>query len=588
MRLSKGEKTLYSHIAQNISLIWKYLRFQRGKVLLLAFLLLFATALQLSNPQILGYFINTAVNKGPLDALLKAAGLFIAFVLISQPASSLASYVGEDVGWKTTNQLRLDLAKHCLDLDMAFFKTHTSGEMVERVEGDVVTLLNFLSTLGVSITTDLLLLLGILVLITITDWRIGLFAFTFTIIGGFVLRRVQGVSTPYARSMRQSAANLSSATGEYLQGLEDICANDGRAYILQRLKDLSQDYLRRSRITRIMARVFTGTMEIGLAIALASVLTIGTFLLRGRYLSIGTLYAVVYYIQLLAFNLQKLISQFNDIQVATASVQRINELFQTHSEILDRPEQDLPAGTLSIAFNQITFGYKSDQTVFEKLSFSLEAGKSLGLLGRTGSGKTTLSRLLFRFYDPREGAITFNGIDIRSVSLSALRKRIGLVTQNVQIFQGTIRDNLTFFDTSIDDAHILQTLEHVGLTSWIEQQSEMLDTLITEQSLSAGEAQLLAFTRIFLQNPDIVVFDEASSRLDPLTERMLDTAIAKLLENRTSIIIAHRLETIQRVDDILILEDGQIIEYGARQQLTANPASHFSQLLKAGLVEVLA
>jgi ATP-binding cassette subfamily B protein len=508
--------------------------------------------------------------------------------LLTQPATSLASYIGEDVGWNTTNRLRMDLAEHCLNLDLAFFKNHSSGEMVERVEGDVATLLTFLSSLGVSLATDLLLLLGILVLITLADWRIGLFALAFTIGGGFLLRRVQGVSTPYARAMRQSAAALSGSTGEYLQGLEDITANGGRGYVLRHLNDLALDYLRRARITRIMSRVFTGTMEIGLAFALAAVLTIGTLLLRSHALNIGALYAIFYYIQLLAFNLQNLISRFNEIQLATASVQRINELFQAKSAILDQPASELPAGPLPLAFNEVTFGYSPEQTLFEKLSFSLAPGKSLGLIGRTGGGKTTLSRLLFRFYDPREGSITAGGLDIRQVSLAAWRKRIGLVTQNVQIFQGTIRENLTFFDASVSDEHILRTLEHVGLAPWIEQLPEGLQTPITGQSLSAGEAQLLAFARIFLQNPDIVVFDEASSRLDPVTERLLDTAIAKLLENRTSIIIAHRLETLQRVDDILLLKDGHIMEYGSRQRLAADPTSQFAQLLHAGSVEVLA
>lgn len=571
-----------------ITLLWKYLRFQKGRVLLLAFLLLFMTGLQLSNPQILGYFINIATTGGSLKLLFLSAAAFIACVLLSQLISSLANYLGEGIGWRTTNQLRVDLAEHCLNLDMTFFKTHTPGEMVERIEGDVATLLDFLSKLGVSIATDSLLLLGILTLTLLTDWRIGLFALFFTVGGAFILRRVQNVATPYARSMRQTSAMLSGFTEECLSALEDVNANNGREHVLQQLSSLLQNYLQRSRLTRVMSRVYTGTMEVGVAVGLASVLSIGGFLLFQRQISIGTLYALFYYIQLLAFNVQRLVSQFNDIQLALASVQRINELFQTRSEIVDLSSNKLLPGPMTITFDDVTFGYEPGQTVFKGLSFTLEAGKSLGLLGRTGSGKTTLSNLLFRFYDPQEGMIVLNETDIRTVSLSALRKRIGLVTQNVQIFQGTIRENLTFFDDSISDAQLLQMLDQVGLIPWIEKQPDELDTPISNQSLSAGEAQLLAFARVFLQNPDIIVLDEASSRLDPATERMLDECMARLLRQRTSIIIAHRLETLQRVDEVMILENGQIIEYGPRHQLVSNQDSRFSQLLEAGIVEVSA
>jgi ATP-binding cassette subfamily B protein len=211
------------------------------------------------------------------------------------------------------------------------------------------------------------------------------------------------------------------------------------------------------------------------------------------------------------------------------------------------------------------------------------------LLGRTGSGKTTLARLIFRLYDPKSGRITINEADLRDAQLNALRRRVAIVTQDVQLFHASIRDNLTFFDRSIPDEHILATLEELELGDWHRSLPAGLDTLLETgtRSLSAGEAQLLAFTRVFLRDPGLLILDEASSRLDPATEARLERAIDKLLKNRTAIIIAHRLGTVQRADEIMILESGKVSEYGDRKQLAANTNSRFHQLLQTGLEELL-
>jgi len=221
----------------------------------------------------------------------------------------------------------------------------------------------------------------------------------------------------------------------------------------------------------------------------------------------------------------------------------------------------------------------------------------LGLLGRTGSGKSTLVRLLFRFYDPDSGSILFGGggdreslSDIRQLPLAELRQRVGMVTQEIHLFHASVRDNLTFFASSERDERILQVIRELGLGKWYDSLPEGLDTVLESGGggLSAGEAQLLAFVRVFLQDPRLVILDEASSRLDPATETLLEGAIDRLLRERTAIIIAHRLRTVRRADDILILEAGRVVEYGVRERLVADAASRFSGLLAFGLEEVLA
>jgi ATP-binding cassette subfamily B protein len=245
----------------------------------------------------------------------------------------------------------------------------------------------------------------------------------------------------------------------------------------------------------------------------------------------------------------------------------------------------------------VSFAYDDGAAVLRDLSFSLEPGETLGLLGRTGSGKTTLTRLIARLYDPTSGAVRLDGQDIRAARMDELRRHVGVVTQDVQLFRADIRENLTLFDPDIPDARLLQTLEDLGLGPWFARQPRGLDTVLEAGAgqLSAGEAQLLAFARVFLKDPGLVLLDEASSRLDPATEQLIERSLARLLGRdrtaggetrpRTAIIVAHRLATVRRVDRIMILDQGRIVEQGPRAALAADPGSRFAQLLRTGLEE---
>ncbi len=253
-------------------------------------------------------------------------------------------------------------------------------------------------------------------------------------------------------------------------------------------------------------------------------------------------------------------------------------------------ETSFPAGALEVSFDHISFAYQPGEPVLKDLSFQLAPGGVLGVLGRTGSGKTTLTRLLFRLYEPVSGSIKLGGMDLQSTALTALRRRIGIVTQEVQIFRASVRDNLTLFDATIPDERLIDAIQDLELGDWLHSLPSGLDTQLASggKSLSAGEAQLLAFARIFLRDPGLVILDEASSRLDPATGQRIERAIDRLLRGRTAMVIAHRLDTVQRCGQILILEDGRISEFGQRDQLAGDPASRFAGLLRTGLEEVLA
>jgi len=319
-------------------------------------------------------------------------------------------------------------------------------------------------------------------------------------------------------------------------------------------------------------------------------LVIGYFLFRGGLISLGTVYLIVTYTNLLRRPIRELTQQVENLQNIGAATERLRELRSIEAKITDGPGDNIPAGALALAFEDVHFSYKEGEPVLEEINFQLKPGAVLGLLGRTGSGKTTLARLVFRLYDPTQGRVTLGGVALTSPQLKTLRERVALVTQDVQLFQATIRDNITFFNHNLTDEKILEVIHALGLTEWLQSLPKGLDTKLETggRSISAGEAQLLAFTRVFLRDPGLVILDEASSRLDPATEQLIERAIDKLLQNRTAIIIAHRLGTIHRTDEIIILEDGRVIEYGNRQRLAADPGTRFYDLLRTGLEEVLA
>jgi ABC-type multidrug transport system fused ATPase/permease subunit len=225
--------------------------------------------------------------------------------------------------------------------------------------------------------------------------------------------------------------------------------------------------------------------------------------------------------------------------------------------------------------------------VLHNLTFTLDPGRVLGLLGRTGSGKTTIARLLFRLYDPQEGQVRLNDVNLRQLRLDALRAQVGFVTQDVQLFEASLRDNIALFDPAVTDQVLMKVIETLGLLPWLERLPDGLDACISATTLSAGEAQLVALARVFLKDPGLLILDEASSRLDPATEGLLEGALDRLLQGRTAVIIAHRLATVERADDLLILDNGYVLECGSRAQLAADPHSQFNQLRQIGLAEVL-
>jgi ATP-binding cassette subfamily B protein len=574
-------------------LLSRHIRPQSGRFTLLTALLLASIGLQIVNPLIMRDFIDSALGGAALARLATAALAFLGIALSYQAVSVAVVYLSETVAWKATNALRAELARHCLELDMAFHNAHTPGELIERIDGDVAELANFFSQFVVILVGNLLLLGGILVALFLQDSRVGVAFSIFAVVALLVLYRVRDIAVPQQKAVRQAEADLFGFVEEQLAGTEDIRSSGAVGFSLRELHRLQAAILRHNRSAH--RRGWFIDLAMFSALAVGNILAVGSgyFLYKAGAVTIGTVYLFIYYANLLETPIWTLIREVKSFQTVGACVERLSELRKLEPGVKDGELNGLPfttvAGPAKLAFEDVSFGYNGGEPVLRELSFGLQPGSVLGLLGRTGSGKTTLARLVFRLYDPAHGRILLDGDDIRSVPLRALRGRVAMVTQEVQLFQGSVRDNLTFFDKRIPDERIQAAVEQLELAEWLKSLPAGLDTRLEGggRSLSAGEAQLLALARVFLRDPGLVILDEASARLDPATEQRIERAIDRLLEGRTAIIIAHRLGTVQRAGEVMILEDGCASEYGKRAQLASDPSSRFYELLKTGLEEVL-
>jgi len=584
-------------------------------VAILALFIFLNLGLQVLTPQIMRQFIDSVIAGTAIPELVRLSIYFLIAALGQQLINIITSYFTQNVGWTATNALREDLTRHALNLDMSFHKAHPPGEMISRIDSDVNTLNSFFSQFFLKLVGNLLLVIVILVLMFIEDWRLGLILTLFSLVALLILTRFRNIAVPHWEAERKAEADFYGFLEERLAGTADIRANGGTAYTLRQFFAHIQLMYQRSIKAGMMVNVMLNSMFLIFAIGNASSLIVSGTLYLGSAITIGTVYIVFQYNRMLHGPLEDISRQLSNMQKSLASIKRIVKLFNTHSKITapaiaSSIHDPFVSSPLSVQFEHISFHYDEshsedtienkantrEENVLEDINFQLGSGEVLGLLGRTGSGKTTLIRLLFRLYDPQSGSIHLSTKDnaqhlenIRNLPLAVLRSRIGMVTQSIELFHASVRDNLTFFDQSIPDADILSVIHDLGLARWYASLNSGLDTVLESGGggLSAGEAQLLAFTRVFLKDPCVVVLDEASSRLDPATEHLIEKAVDRLIAGRTALVIAHHLKTIGRADKIMILDRGRILEFGDRSALVLEPNSRFNQLLQTGMDEVL-
>ena len=569
------------------TLLRQYVWAQRSPVTVMAALLATSIALAVLAPDIVAYFI-TRVQAGAAEPVLFVVVIvYIVVAVAQQAATAAATYWSQRVAWTATNRLRGDLTAHVLDLDLSYHETQSPGELVNRIDSDVEQITGFFSDFVVQLMGNVLLLVGIILAVLFTvDWRVGL---AFAVVSGaglYVVDRVRRFGTKEWSQDREESGTFYGFLTEVLRATEDLRAlNAGRHAMAS-----FHARLRRWLPVAVRARAWASSVWMATILAITIVTAIaygaGGLLYRDGELTLSKVYLLISYALLLIMPMEAIRTQLQYLQQAAAAVRRVGELLMTEPSMSEGTRR-LPSGPLAVAFEHVHFGYRgtadeSGANVLHDFSFTLEPGRYLGLVGRTGAGKTTIAQLLYRFYDPQSGTVRIGGCDLRDVTWDAIRTQVGYVGQDIQLVHGTLRDNLTFFDADTADAELLDVLTSLGLRAWLHRFPDGLDSMVSHTSLSAGEAQLIGLARVFMKRPGLLILDEPTSKVDPDTERFLQRAIDTLLARATGIVIAHRLATLAKADEILIIDDGRVVEHDFSERLLADRESAFAALLRTG------
>ncbi|WP_344576698.1 ABC transporter ATP-binding protein [Nonomuraea roseoviolacea] len=541
------------------------------------------TVLPLAGPQLTRRFVDDAIAGAGTGRLTLIALAALAAAVAGQAARLAAARLASRLAWDGTDRLRERLAGHALGLDMDFHGRHTPGELIERVDGDVVAVSGFVVAFLMDVVGGALLLAGVLGVVLAADPRLGCALLAYCVLIGLATTRAQRLAVPSATAARAAGARLYGEMEERIAGAEDIRANGAGEHVVTRFLGTAATWYRAEhRADRIGSALLAGT-SVAFAAGTALMLALAAWARSTGTLTVGTAVLVFQCTVMVRAPFERLIDRLRDYQGALAGISRIGGLLAERRTLPApaRPRR-LPAeGPLALELDGVAFAYDASEEgggrVLSDVTLTLAPGETLGLVGRTGSGKTTITRLALRLYDPVAGAVRVGGVDLREVDEGSLRERVYAVTQDVRLFDASVRDNLTLFRPSPGDDALRRALADAGLGDWLAGLPDGLDTEL--RGVSAGEAQLLAFARAFLADPGLVVLDEASSRLDPATERRVERGMDRLLAGRTGVIVAHRLSSLSRVDKIAVMSRGRVVEYGPRAELAADPGSRFSRLL---------
>ena len=546
----------------------------KGRVVALGAIAAVGATLPLVGPLLLKLIIDRAVEGAATSELVVPASFYVGVAVVSQIIAIGVLWAATKLTWNVTDAARVELTGHVLDHELAFHHTKTPGELVERVDGDLTAVSDHLANFAVTLMSVIFTLGGMVIVVSVIDWRIGLALLGYIAVASLVFTSVKDKAVSASENERGAMARLYSGIEERLVGADDLRANGGGAHAMNRFSaDARGGLVAAVARERQIVWLWHGATGVVIGGAVFS-LAIGAAGVKAGWISVGTAFLVLQYTQLLHAPLEQIIDQLQQIQKAAGAMLRVRSLLLSEPV---RPREEgtpVPAGAPGVVFDEVEFSY-GDEPVLQGLSIDIQPGRSVGVVGATGGGKTTLGRLVTRSMAPDAGRITIGGVDLADIGEADLRRLIGVVPQDVVVFDASLRDNITLFDPNPSDAQVRDALDKVGLGRLADGPDGLARPLTGDGGgLSAGEAQLVALSRVFLRDPAIVLLDEATSRVDPETEQLVLQSITRLLEGRTAIVIAHRLATLERVDEIAVLQNGVVAEHDSRGKLLADDSTY--------------
>lgn len=569
-----------------------YLLRYKASGLLSVFIVLITTVLFLLCPYLFGYAIDHGIGKGDTALIYRTALAIFGIQTLRLILVAVQSYNIQAIGQKVMLDVRMELFRHVQSLPVSFFDKNPVGRVVTRLTNDIAAIGELFSAGVIVVIGDIFIIIGIFVAMVMLNGKLALITLSvFPIIVVIALWFGRRMKHSF-REIRRKLARINAYLNENITGMKVVQLFNREKKNYAKFDEINDDYLKEQvKYIRYFA-VFQPAINMVSALAVGLVLWYGAARYMHGVLTLGILVSFLAYIHDLFDPIRDIVEKYNIFQGAMASCERVFGLMQEPAEVdytIPNPSREVAKKDFvgQIEFKNIWFAYNGSDFVLKDISFRIEPGQSVALVGVTGSGKTSIASVLTRLYEIQKGTILLDQIDVRNIEKIGLRHIVGLVSQDVFLFAGTLRDNITLFNP-IPHAKVLQTIEALGLMPFIDRMPGGLDMEIAERgaNLSVGERQFISLSRIILYDPRVIILDEATSSMDPISEVLIQNAIQKVTQGRTSILIAHRLSTILHCDKIIVLNKGEKVEEGSHEELLRF-GGLYSQLYKVYMKEEL-
>ncbi|MGG0753348.1 ABC transporter ATP-binding protein [Brevibacillus laterosporus] len=562
--------------------LWGYLREQRWSLFLVFFLVLASSGFALMGPLLIGKAIDSmGITTGQVQfpLLAKIVGSLIIVYILGALASWLQTYLMASVSQKTVKSMRKDIFDKVQTLPLRFFDERPRGDLMSRLTNDVENINNTLSQATTQIFSSLITVIGAVGMMLMLSPSLTLVSLIVVPLGLFITKKIAERTRKLFLEQQTELGQLNGYIEEMISGQRVVKAFNREQETIDQFAEKNQRLKKVGAQAQVFSGIIPPLMNAINNVSFALVAGIGGYMAVQGAITIGIITAFLNYSKQFARPLNEMANQFNMLQSAFAGAERVFEVLDEEPEFADQTvARSLGQVEGKVEFKDVTFGYKSDKPVLQAINLTAEPGQMIALVGPTGSGKTTIVNLLMRFYDVQKGSVIVDGQDIRQIEKEDLRSSIGMVLQDTYLFAGTVMENIRYGKLDATDEQVMYAARMANAHSFIERLPDGYHTKLTEDAsnISQGQRQLLTIARAILADPSILILDEATSSIDTRTEMQIQKALKVLMQGRTSFVIAHRLSTIQEADQILVINQGEIMERGSHQELLEQQGFYYN------------